>query len=280
MILHKLSHSSMEDQILDIKNHADSMINPTIFHCYWNHNIGYNQIFSILSCYTTNIIGTDNKIILWTEDREDPNFAFLRNFCEIRYFEHFEERKNTPLEEYKLSENIRIPSIYSDYVRYIILSKYGGVYFDLDIFFFKKFNYLIDKYQNFVYAWERQNYPNGAIYYVSPVDKKVIDKFISYFIEFGSGHFGFQDCFNNRGLNQKYFNFESDIELNVLPCAWFDPEWINKECNFDKWFVSNNNQYFYDDVYCYHWHNRNNLSIENSSPFERNILKIKNILNL
>jgi hypothetical protein len=55
--------------------------------------------------------------------------------------------------------------------------------------------------------------------------------------------------------------------------------WIDKE-DFTKWFENNDNEYFYDDIYCYHWHNRNHLNIEVNSPFYRNIKKVLEKLNL
>jgi hypothetical protein len=273
MILHPLVNSSWEEQISDIKNHEFSSVDEVEYHCYWDHNIGPNQIVSLLSCYNTNIRNTKNKIILWTLDKINPNFEFLKRFCEIRYFDHFSERKETPLDDYILSETlIARPSFYSDYVRYILLSRYGGIYFDLDIFFFKNFSYLISEYKNFVYSWGRSEQPNGAIYCTT--DKDFLNEYINKLISYGGSHLGFQDSFGERGDNQKMLGFQSDIELNVLPCGWFDAEWIY-ESDFNKWFRNNNGQYFYEDTYCYHWHNRNHLQIEVGSPFHRNIEKLK-----
>jgi len=279
MILHNLANAAIEQQIKDIKNHIEEKIEePIIFHCYWNNNIGFNQIMSILSCYASNILNTNNKIILWTQELNNTNYDFLKNYCEIRIFNDLEERKDTLLENYDVTNNkIKIPSFYSDYFRYIILSKYGGIYFDLDIFFFKNFNYLINKYRNFLSTWSNCNYPNGAIFCIK--DKEVINNLISIFLKYGASHLGFQDSFNERGDNQNYFNFDSPVDINILPCGWFDPEWaVNGD--FSKWFKSNNNQYFYDDIYCYHWHNRNYLNIEVNSPFYRKIKELINKLNL
>lgn len=286
MILHKLIKEDINTQLEDIKNHESTEYNNNvIFHCYWGNNIGFNQVISILSCYNTNIKNTNNKIILWVDSIENDNqlYGFISNYCEIRHFNHLTERIGTPLENYNLflvNQLYTRLSFYSDYVRYILLSKYGGLYFDLDIFFYKKFDYLFSKYKNFVYTWEHGNHPNGAIYFVNKENKITVDKFINYFIQYGHGHFGFQDSFQTRGENQKYFNFESDIELNVLPCAWFDPIFLGGGDVLTDWFDASKGPVLFEDAYCFHWHNRNHLEIQINSPFYVAIKKLIKDLDL
>lgn len=276
MNLHHLIHSSISEQLSDIKSHEDIKYNdPVIFHCYWNKEIGPNQLFSILSCYLTNVKDTNNKIILWQDfDIEtqinNPLYLLLRRYCEVRYYDNSLERVGTALENFELkSEYLKIPSFYSDYVRLSLLSRYGGLWFDLDVIFFKSFDYLFSKYDNFVTTWGKSNHPNGVPFWSK--NKDVIDSLILRLIDGGGGHLGFQDTFSSK---EKNISFDIDIDLNILPCGWFDPMWICDTCDFDLWFKNNNNEYFYDDAYCYHWHNRNNLTIENGSPFHRNIVKI------
>jgi hypothetical protein len=273
MITHKLIKAPLHEQLDDIKLHPElPSTDETIFHCYWNKNISEKQIFSILSCYSTNILNTNNKIILWTEEEKNVNYEFLKNFCEIRYFDHLEERKETPLENYKLTRATEIPSLRCDYLRYIFLSKYGGVYFDLDVFFFKSFNYLIKEYGDFVYGWEYQNYPNNAIYCIN--NKNVVNDMIEVVLKYGGSHLSFQDVFGDR-QHQDKIGYNNDVNLNVLPCGWFDPMWIETNNNdFNRWFENNNNEYYYDDVYCYHWHNRNHLGIQTNSPFYKNVVSL------
>lgn len=272
MILHSLIKSDLQSQIDDIKNHtSENFKEDIIFHCYWDKGIGANQIISILSCYETNIKGTGNKIILWTKEKENINYDFLEKFCEIRYFDDDVESQGTPLEKSKFNPSLS-QSFFSDWVRYVLLIKYRGVWFDLDIFFFKSFAYLVNKYRNFVYTWGKTNYPNGAIYSIS--DSEVAEKTVAELLKFNN-HLGFQRDYQLIGLNS---GFDLDVNLNVLPCAWFDPKWIDDD-NFESWFFKNS-EYFYDDVYCYHWHNRNHIPIQTGSPFYRNILLLKSKLNL
>jgi mannosyltransferase OCH1-like enzyme len=234
---------------------------------------------SILSCYATNVLNTNNKIIFWTQELNNQNYEFLKNYCEIKIFNHQEEKNGTLFENFDISvTNInRMSSLFSDYFRYMILSKYGGLYFDLDIFFFKNINYLINTYENFIYPWGYSNFPNNAL--ISIKDTKIMNQIINIFLKYGGSTLCFQDIFGERGENQNYFNFDSPVDINILPCGWFDPMWIDKE-DFTKWFENNDNEYFYDDIYCYHWHNRNYLNIEVNSPFYRNIKKVLEKLNL
>jgi hypothetical protein len=285
MNLHSLIGESIFNQLKDIEKHDKiTYEDPVTFHCYWNKEIGTNQMFSILSCYLTNVKNTNNKIILWGESDidsylENPIYKIIKRYCEIKHFDHLSERIGTPLEGHILQkEFMSIPAFYSDYLRLILLYKYGGMWFDLDIMFFKKFDYLFNTYDNFMPTWERTNYPNNAIFWSR--NNSIIEDLINLFLKHGCGHFGMQDTFNNRNENQKHFNFDSDLKINVLPCGWFDSLWIDNPCDFDTWFKDNNNEYFYDDAYCYHWHNRNHLQIEKNSPFHRRIKIIVDELNL
>jgi len=279
MILHNLITASLFDQLKDVQKHDEEIYeNPVIFHCYWDKEIGTNQMFSILSCYLTNVKNTNNKIILWVEyDIESylnkPIYKILKNYCEIKHIDHLSERIGTPLEGHILEkESMSTSAFYSDYIRLILLYKYGGMWFDLDIIFFKKFDYLFNTYDTFLPTFGRSNYPNNAIFWSR--NKEVIEELINLFLKHGCGHFGMQDTFENRFENQNYFNFNSDLKINILPCGWFDSLWVDDNCNFDIWFKDNNNEYFYDDAYCYHWHNRNHLEIEKNSPFHRRMKMI------
>lgn len=290
MNLHRLIKENLADQLADIKNHEKTTyVDPVIFHCYWDKEIGINQLFSILSCYLTNVKDTNNKIVLWVEYdprtyANKPIYSLLSKYCEIKQFDHMKERIDTPLDGHDIKSGyLSIPSFYSDYVRLILLSKYGGMWFDLDIIFFRSFDYLFENNDTFVTTWEFFNHPNGPIFWSK--NKELIDEIVRRFIKHGCGHLGMQDSFQSRNENQWHFSFESDLNLTVLPCGWFDPIFI-EAVREEKWFENNNNEYFYDEAYCYHWHNRNHLQIEVNSPFHRNIKKIveglglQNIINI
>ena len=175
---HNLIDSSISEQLFDIKSHEDIVYNnPVIFHCYWDINIGANQLFSILSCYLTNVKDTNNKIILWhdfdiKECIETPIYKILSRFCEVNFFDHLTERVGTPLESSQIDRNgyLSMPTFYSDYLRLIMLYKYGGMWFDLDILFFKKFDYIFSKYDSFFPTWERRNYQNNALFWCRKKD--------------------------------------------------------------------------------------------------------------
>ena len=283
-MLHHLIDSSISDQLSDIKSHEDIKYTDSVtFHCYWDNNIGPNQLFSILSCYLTNVKDTNNKIILWhdfdiKECIEKPIYKILSRFCEVKFFDHLTERVGTPLESYEVDRDkyLSLPPFYSDYLRLIMLYKYGGMWFDLDILFFKNFDYLFSKYDSFFPNWGKRshlqqtikvsNHPNNAIVWCR--DKNIIKRLIERFLKYGGGHFAIQDTFGNRKENQIHFSSEN-LEINVLPCAWIDSMWVDNPSDFELWFKNNNNEYFYDDAYCYHWHNRNHLPIEKNSPFYR-----------
>lgn len=280
MKLHELINEKVDSQIKDINYHENLIYDDeVIFHCYWNKGIEINQLFSILSCYLINVKDTNNKIILWHDFDikkyiETPIYNLLSRFCEVKHFDYLSERVGTPLESHQINRNeyLSLPAFWSDYLRLIMLYKYEGMWFDLDVFFFKKFDYLFSTYDSFLPTWEKCKHPNNVIFWCK--DKEIIKSLIERFIKYGGGHFGFQDTFSTRGENQNNFNLDSDHNLNILPCAWFDAMFLEEESDLSKWFKNNNNEYFYDDTYCYHWHNRNHLPIEKGSPFHRNIVKV------
>ncbi|MGY0036053.1 glycosyltransferase [Pedobacter sp. NJ-S-72] len=70
--------------------------------------------------------------------------------------------KNTPWEnKKKLVNEPENLAKRSDAFRFLVLYKYGGLYFDLDVMFLKDFGGLLDS--EFCYAWETQPYANSAI---------------------------------------------------------------------------------------------------------------------
>ena len=191
MVLHNLINESLFDQLKDIKTHDENTYEePVIFHCYWNKEIGIDQMFSILSCYLTNVKNTNNKIILWCESEIDiyldkPVYKILKHHSiEIKHFDHLSERIGTPLDGHILhKEFMSIPAFYSDYLRLILLYKYGGMWFDLDVIFFKKFDYLFNTYDIFLTTFARLNYPNNAIFWSR--NQNVIEDLIRMFLKHG-----------------------------------------------------------------------------------------------
>ena len=172
------------------------------------------------------------------------------------------EEKNTFLENLDYNINYSL-SFYSDTVRYLLLYKYGGCWFDLDIFFLRNFDPIFYRFESeiCVYTWENQNYPNGAIFISIIPENPKLKNAIKFIINRNKG-WGFQEA---------NLTFDLPLDMFVLPCSWFDPSWIDNPYNlkFTDFFKNSDILYTFDNFFngsfCYHWHNQWNDPIDKNS---------------
>jgi hypothetical protein len=65
--------------------------------------------------------------------------------------------------------------------------------------------------------------------------------------------------------------YDLPFDMFVLPCSWFDADWIENpyKIGCDKFFEKSDKQYDFDNFFkgsfCYHWHNRWNNQIDETS---------------
>lgn len=249
---------------------------PVIFHCYWNGILNEKHLYSILSCYYFNVYKNKHKIILWLENNTPNEYnSEISKFAEIKYFSLENEKTNTCFIKNNFYYNKSL-SYYSDVVRYLLLYNYGGVWFDLDCFILRNFDPIFSNFENeiCVYQWENQYYPNGAIYISLEPNSLKMKKNIEFIIERNSG-WGFQEA---------QLTYDLPLDILVLPCSWFDADWISNPYNIgaDNFFKNTNTQYNFDNFFsgsfCYHWHNRWNNDIDNNSIIIKLVKIIQNNL--
>lgn len=256
------------------EKHTDaSYTEKIVFHCYWKGTLNEKHLASIESCYLFHCVGKENReIILWLED---ANFNYIletiiqNKYATVKVFDpQAEVTKSTLLSLFHNRVNIfrHIVSLYSDFVRYILLYSYGGIWFDLDVLFLKSLDPLLLEYgstQMMVYEWSVENYPNGAIFIILEPHNEDLLEVIKYFISQNRG-WGFQ-------ITKLHYHLP--FKFLVLPCEWFDAGWVDNplQNSFENMFcstnVSWNMQNFFPDAFCYHWHNKWNTNIETSSIF-------------
>uniref|UniRef100_A0A6C0EBN4 Alpha 1,4-glycosyltransferase domain-containing protein n=1 Tax=viral metagenome TaxID=1070528 RepID=A0A6C0EBN4_9ZZZZ len=244
------------------KNLSGEYNKSVIFHCYWNGILNEKHLYSILSCYFFNVNNNKHKIILWLENNISNNYNIeIEKYAEIRYFSLSDEINNTNFIK-NINYNKSL-SFYSDVVRYMLLYNYGGVWFDLDCFILQSFDSLFYNFENeiCVYQWENQNYPNGAIYISLEPKSEKMKKNIEFIINHNQG-WGFQEA----GLI-----YDLPLDLLVLPCSWFDADWIQNPYNIGTETFFDNTDTIYDfnnfftGSFCYHWHNKWNNTINDNS---------------
>lgn len=261
-------------------------VNPTIFHCYWNGELNEKHLGSLKSCYCFH---SDHKIILWLENtsHDNPFLNDARQYAEIRWFDIHSEINNTKFEIEWLTidavENLRRQDLpfYTDMIRCLLLFKYGGIWFDLDILFLRSIVPIIENYRNeiVVYEWENQCYPNNAFFMSLDPGNMKLEQIIDYILKRNRG-WGFQ---------QSHLSYDLPLDFLVLPCEWFDAGWVDTPHNmestdffFNDFFLPSdkiwNLENFFPGAFCYHWHNKWNDPIASSSMYTQLMTEIERML--
>ena len=248
-----------------------------IFHCYWNGILNEKHLYSILSCYYFNVFKNKHKIILWLENNTINQYnTEIEKYAEIKYFSMNDEKNNTNFINKNYNFNFSTITYYSDFVRNLLLYNYGGIWFDLDCFILRSFDPLFCHFENEIclYQWENQTYPNNAIYISLYPKSEKMKKNIEFIINRNYG-WGFQEA---------HLTYDLPLDMLVLPCSWFDADWIDNSYNIgnEKFFENTLIQYDFDNFFkgsfCYHWHNRWNKKIEENSIIIQLVKIIQNKL--
>jgi len=157
----------------------------------------------------------------------------------------------------------------SNKIRLMLLYKYGGLWFDLDVLFLRSLDPLYVKFPRiFVYAWEHEPYPNNAIVYVPEARMEDMATLIKWFQLHGQSY-----CFQMTKCT-----FDKPLPVLVLPCSWFDPFWLPSAPrdglnSFPDFLTKSTRSYtlknFYPGAFTYHWHNSWASPIEKHSAFDQ-----------
>lgn len=238
---------------------------PTvIFHAYWTGILNEKHLISIRSCRYHH---PSHKIILWVEN--SPYNEWMDQISIIATVLPFSlqtEKICTIMDGMNLLESSS-PSYYSDTVRYLLLYKYGGVWFDLDIFFMRSLDPLFHIYgsQPLVYQWEVYPFPNGALFISLEPYSKDMRHNIEFIIDRGKGW----------GFCQAMLTYDLPMKFTVLPCSWIDGAWITNpfKFSFEDFFNPTDKIYtietFFPSAFCYHWHNQWDVPLHDTSPIKQ-----------
>jgi hypothetical protein len=242
-----------------------------IFHCYWNGTLNEKHLYSILSCYHFNVRNRKHKIVLWLENNIPNQYnTEIQRYAEICKFSLNDEKNNMGfMNEYRCG--FSHITFYSDFIRNLLLYNYGGIWFDLDVFFLRSFDPVFCNYEKEIclYQWENQNYPNNAIYICLEAKSEKMKKNIQFILERRHG-WGFQEA---------NLTYDLPLDMLVLPCSWFDGGWIEnpQKISFETFFDDVKEVYTFDNFFngsfCYHWHNKWNQRIGDNSIIAQ-LLKI------
>ena len=94
-------------------------------------------------------------------------------------------------------------------------------------------------------------------------------------------------CNRGWGFQEAQLTYDLPLDMLVLPCSWFDADWIDNPYNidgynFDNFFKNTDKQYNFDNFFsgsfCYHWHNKWNNTVEDNSIIIQLVKIIQNNL--
>lgn len=247
-------------------------IKPNVVNLYWTNAITRKTLFSIKSfLYQTKIIWT---IQLWIDSRTvytDNTENQLKSLnVTVKPFIFNNEIKNTPFEIYNQSYpwgNSKSISVQSDWIRLILLYKYGGLYFDLDTLFLKPPEDMIVKYQQFVCPWgtgSLKNTNNNILYFKRDFIEKLCEAAIR---EKAAANFFGLSFLSYSNLKKYHVNVLSLCEVDA---CWGCPN-ISCNCHFIFEKQTNAHKFVFNFItqhsYAFHWHNGYNIKIEKDSIF-------------
>ena len=234
------------------------------YHCFWKGIMSELPLISLKSLLISQ--SPPFEVWIWMTAEElkanRTSIDLFERVPNVRFREFSVEREvqNTSLEKYaKLLKDgtSRNPTKQSNGLRMLALSKYGGIYFDLDVLFLKDLRPLCNV--EFCYQWSNRPFANNAIMHAfkgSPDIRFLLERGLKI----------------NSLRPAKLFRFaELKGRLNqwvVFPSFLFDPVWIcndlrkkqNNYCNrvddFFKKEIPIKLADFFPEAYAYHWHNR------------------------
>lgn len=218
------------------------------------------------------------ELVVWSDYdiSDNPLIQSYKKYVTFNVYNPEIEALGTPLKKNKkLKMKDDLYYLQSDLARILLLYKYGGVWYDMDVILLRDFKPLLD--QEYMYAWGSQtDFANqGACATViagkarSEFMTKLVKKLLKTKAKPGSV------CWGKTMFAKVYKKFK----FNIMPCAFFNIEWcINRKYNSlgneieSRWFFNplNNDDHLFLDSFAWHWHNssKKNFKITNGSKFD------------
>jgi hypothetical protein len=238
----------------------------TDFFSYWiGNNLNEKHLLSLKSFFVTqNLSNCTLHLYSTTDVSNHPVIAFFKEKIKTHIFDPIKEIEETPLDRSFLGPILRHelnPALESDFFRLVLLYKYGGVYFDLDILFLRDLAPLLQ--YEFEYQWGTElDMINGAVMRLkkeSPIAREHIEQLKSTPAKYGSL------CWANNLYCKVKEKFD---DLIIFPSTFFNTEWqcgISSETFFKKCQYSDT---MFEGAFTWHWHNKWNLNFEEGSKFD------------
>lgn len=247
---------------------------PERYHLYWYGAFSPKQAFTVKSFLATQDL-KNSELWLWLDVKsgytgydKNPILLPFLPFLKVKCFDPEVEAQDTPLElRQELYRNKSLAGR-SDFFRFVVLYKYGGIYIDMDVMFLRDMNTLLRNklFQGeFCYHWASHRFGNSAILRLRQ-HSETAHKLLTRCSEANS-------CHPEKVLR---FKDNTDLDLLVLPCPFFDPLWLHHDrrdnykgapfqgfMNFFRKFdgkfrrkpTIRSYRDFFPGAFTYHWHN-------------------------
>jgi hypothetical protein len=243
------------------------------YHMYWHGTFSSKQAFAVKSFLATQDLN-NSELWLWldvesgyADYKENTYLRTFLSFLYVRCFDPEVESRNTPLGQRPELYSGVSPTARSDFFRFVVLYKYGGIYIDMDTIFLRDMSTLLldTRYHSeFCYRWSaHMPYGTSAVLRLRQYSE--------------TAHALLVRCGVAGSCHPKHvLRFEDNIDLLVLPCPFFDPLWSHhdrrdnyNDAPFDRfegffrkfgWRFKRNptvRSYrdFFPGAFAYHWHN-------------------------
>ena len=210
-----------------------------LYHTFWRvdeskpHQLRV-LILQILSFLATQDIA-QSKFIIWIQNPFSENinkvlskkfhYYFNTSIVEIRIL-NFEELCSQGLFKLRYNEcssTTNYNSVaFSDFIRFLVLYKYGGIYTDGDVFYLRDMRPFWNK--NFVHRWSFTGYYNTAVMGLQLNRSNTVDSIYAHILK------------------------TNDIKVNIDLISGFHPEQVATSVSQ----LNPGNVYHYNDFECYH----------------------------
>lgn len=195
---------------------APARDHPNLVHMFWRGPLKRHPVLAVKSfAFTQNLDAT--KLVFWADGVEDlgpidavatalPHAVEVRAWSasrEIGALDDLMASRGRPRTTLAQTLAHGTPTVYSDAVRFIVLTLYGGIYVDADTLLLRDLGPLFDI--EFAYRWPTTDTTNTAVMGLHKHSEYGLD------MHARGGDYWPQTIIGDR--------------IRVLPAAWFDPLW-------------------------------------------------------
>ncbi len=245
---------------------------PVTFHAYWRERygrlwkrvrrFGRKQALPIKAFLATQDLERCS-LVLWSDGDLSSNewVRPLLPYITHKIYDASVESRGTPLDAHPDICGQRDARAYrdGDLFRSLILYKYGGVYFDMDVVLLRSLGVFLD--QEFVYQWDRfDDMYVSALTHVR-AGSAFAREMLAGIVEIPPGKY-------NWGRENIRRAFERGHRITVLPSPFFDTDW-QAAAAFTPFANVSPPVALHDGAFAWHWHNQWDAEIEAGSKFER-----------